>query len=382
MRPLSKKTVFWWNIPCAGMINVLKSYCETCDQESIVVTGCLSASRKAMGWADKGKLFPNHIIISDEDWATTSKSLIDKYPDRLHIFNGITHPARMKELIHYAISNNVAFCNMSEAYFNLENGMRKLAKNAYIRLLLPRHTRSIASKSLGVMCLSGNSQRDFKQFQRLGFKPDDIYPYGYFTDEGKEVHYVKSADGLIHLLCPGLLEHYKGVDVLIKAFKKLSDQGIDNFICHITGKGQMETRLKTMTQRQGLSNLVRFEGVLTAAEYGKLIPQIDILVAPGRVEPWGIRINEAIQRGQAVVISDGLGAASLIKDSNGGAIFPSGDSNALAECLIPLLKNPEYLAAAKQNNLEYKNAISCDRQAVILHKHISEILKKHPLCQR
>ena len=382
MKETYKKTVFWWNIPCAGMINVLKAYCETYDSECIVVTGSLSASRKAMGWADKGKLFPNHTIISDEDWITTGKSLIDKYADRLHVFNGITHPPRMRELIQYAISKNVAFCNMSEAYFNLEHGMRKIVKSAYIRLLLPRHTRDIASKSLGVMCLSGNSQRDFRQFQKLGFSAEDIYPFGYFTDEGKETQYANASDGLIHLLCPGLLEHYKGVDILIKAIRKLSEQGIDNFVCHITGRGRMETRLKSMAQRYRLSGLVRFEGVLDAEEYDKLIPQIDILVAPGRVEPWGIRINEAIQRGQAVVISDGLGAASLIKDSNGGAIFPSGDSNALAECLIPLLKSPKYLAVAKQNNLEYKNAISCDRQAAILNKHISEIQKKHRLYQR
>lgn len=360
------------------MINVLKAYCEEFERESIVVTGQLSQSRKAMGWAENGPLFKQHRIIPDNEWDETGKKLIDEYSDRLHIFNGITHPERMTKLIRYASEKGIAFCNMSEAYFNLESGWRKVIKRVYLNCLLPFKTRSIAGNSLGVICLSGSSSRDIKQFQNLGFRKDDIYPFGYYTQVGDEMSYKQAADGKIHILCPGLLEPYKGVDILVKALNVISSRGVRNFVCHITGKGSMMEKLQLMVNRFGLNDCVKLEGVMDAASYSSLISNIDVLVAPGRVEPWGIRINEAIQRGQAVIVSDGLGASSLIEMSAGGRVFHTGDHHALATALEELLTNNKHLALARHNNLSFRNEIDCKAQAKRLHSHIKDIIAKHP----
>ena len=108
------KIVFWWNIPCAGMIGVLKSYCEVIDNSAVVVTGTLSTSRKSMGWADKGKLFSSHIVLSDDEWDSRSREILNRYSDRLHVFNGITHPPRIMRVINYAITEGIKFCNKYE----------------------------------------------------------------------------------------------------------------------------------------------------------------------------------------------------------------------------------------------------------------------------
>ena len=110
------------------MINVLKKYAEKIDSSAIVITGELSESRKAMGWEDGGKLFDNHIILSDKEWSFKGEAIIDQYNDRMHVFNGITYTPRMRHLIEYAIARNVAYCNMSEAYFNLEKGWKRILK--------------------------------------------------------------------------------------------------------------------------------------------------------------------------------------------------------------------------------------------------------------
>lgn len=364
-----RKTVFWWNIPCAGMIGVLKAYADQIDSETIVITGQLSKSRKAMGWDDNGKLFKNHIILTDDEWIEKGKSLLDKYPDRLHVFNGITHPPRMQALIEYAIASKILFSNMSEAYFNLESGIRKILKGIFMHTLLPFRVKRIARYSQAAICLSGGSKRDINQLKSFGFKR--AYEFGYFTDIAAEEIKAHKSDGLVHILCPGLIEHYKGVDILIKALANVKHSGIKNFKCHITGKGKQQKKVEGLITKLGLTDYVIMEGVLDSKQYQDLLSKIDMLVAPGRVEPWGIRINEAIQRGNVVVVSDGLGANCLIKESNGGAVFESGNPKDLADKMISYLSDAQKLADAKRANIKYMDHISCRSQAKRLYQIIS-----------
>lgn len=367
------KVVFWWNIPCAGMIHVLKSYSEDIDTSAIVVTGTLSNSRKSMGWDDKGKLFDSHIVLQDDEWENRSQEILEQYKDRLHVFNGITHPERMKRVINCAIGKNIIFCNMTEAYSNLSFGLRGLVKTLYIKLYLPRLVKPIARCSCGVLCLSGSAPNTLKQFERLGFTKSAIFPFGYYTNEDATYSYHSAQDGKIHMLCPGLLEKYKGVDILINALHLVTKQGIHNYVCHITGKGRQEAKLKTLTSKLGLEGTVVFEGVLDSHKYNELLSHIDILVAPGRVEPWGIRINEAIQRGNAVIVSSGLGAAELVQASKGGAVFKTGDVADLASKLYYFLSDKDKLLEAKLRNIAYKHHISCQEKALQLSSILNDM---------
>lgn len=357
------------------MINVLKAYCEEIDYTAVVITGTLSSSRKAMGWDDKGKLFSTHVVLEDDEWQSKGVELLEQYKDRLHVFNGITHPARMSFIIRHAIGSGIKFCNMSEAYSNLQSGWRGLLKQLYLSLYLPCKVRPIARHSLGVLCLSGGAACNLRQFERLGFDRQRVFPYGYYTDEDEAYRYVKAADGKVHILCPGLLEKYKGVDILIKALDIVNKRGCGDYVCHITGKGSQELYLTSLVGKYGLENNVIFEGVLDAGSYADLLSHVDMLVAPGRVEPWGIRINEAIQRGNVVIVSDGLGAAELVRASGGGAVFKSGDCRDLADKIISFLNDADCLEQAKKRNQDYRPIISCSNQAKALSGIIESIQK-------
>lgn len=69
----------------------------------------------------------------------------------------------------------------------------------------------------------------------------------------------------------------------------------------------------------------------------------DVLVVPSirtRTfrEPWGLVINEAMNRELAVVASDEVGAAAggLVRDGRNGLVVPAGDTHALARALVRL----------------------------------------------
>jgi glycosyltransferase involved in cell wall biosynthesis len=77
----------------------------------------------------------------------------------------------------------------------------------------------------------------------------------------------------------------------------------------------------------------------------------DVLVVPSVPtrtfrEPWGLVVNEAMNRGLAVIASDAVGAAAggLVREGASGLIVPAGDQRALAGAITRLAEDPELRA--------------------------------------
>ncbi|HME05303.1 MAG TPA: glycosyltransferase family 4 protein [Solirubrobacteraceae bacterium] len=75
-------------------------------------------------------------------------------------------------------------------------------------------------------------------------------------------------------------------------------------------------------------------------ELRSLYADSDVLVLPSIptrtfLEPWGLVVNEAMNRGLAVITTDAVGAAAggLVRDGHNGLVVPAGDSRALAEAI-------------------------------------------------
>jgi glycosyltransferase involved in cell wall biosynthesis len=367
------KFVFWWNSPCKGIIGVLRDFCINFSPESIVITAETSIHRKNMGWEEIGELFPQHIISHrNSQWEENTNKYFDLYSDGyIHVFNGIDRPI-FYHLVKKAYTSNIRYCFMTEAYSNLEFGMKRVLKSLYLNLYLPVRLHNITKSAELVFCLSGKKQRDINQLRKIGFSRQKIVPFGYWTDV--DTTFDKSNTEKLQILCPGVLQQYKGVDILLKAVKILKDKGITDFLCHITGKGEIENKLKAMSQSFGTGQNVVFHGVLEQKKYDELAAKIDVLVAPGYIEPWGIRVNESIQREQPVICSDGLGASDLVAESKCGMVFHSGNYKELARCMEIYIKDRKRLDMDKILCHSYKREISCYKKAEILYGELKKIL--------
>jgi glycosyltransferase involved in cell wall biosynthesis len=73
----------------------------------------------------------------------------------------------------------------------------------------------------------------------------------------------------------------------------------------------------------------------------------DVLVVPSIPtrtfrEPWGLVVNEAMNRGLPVIATDAVGAAAggLVRDERNGLVVPAGDSDALARAINRLAVDP------------------------------------------
>lgn len=211
-----------------------------------------------------------------------------------------------------------------------------------------------------VLCLSGSSQTDRRSLRRLGWRDEQIFPFGYFSEqppvEADAPNGPEDPAAELRLLCTGYLTKNKGHRVLLRALSLLKTRGL-RFHCDITGYGPEEARLRALSRSLRIDSAVAFRGVVPTEELNGLMRSADIFVAPGVLEPWGIRINEAIQAGLPVVVSDGIGACELVRASGGGVVFRSGDSEELADALFSLISEPEKLYKCKERCRNYRQHI-------------------------
>ncbi len=89
-------------------------------------------------------------------------------------------------------------------------------------------------------------------------------------------------------------------------------------------------------------------GVLGREELRAVYAGCETLVIPSIAtrtfrEPWGLVVNEAMNRGLAVIASDAVGAAAggLVRDGENGLVVPAGDAVALAAAIQRLAGDPQ-----------------------------------------
>jgi glycosyltransferase involved in cell wall biosynthesis len=89
-------------------------------------------------------------------------------------------------------------------------------------------------------------------------------------------------------------------------------------------------------------------GALDRVQLRDVYARCEVLVIPSIAtrmfrEPWGLVVNEAMNRGLAVIASDAVGAAAggLVRDGHSGLIVPAGDAGALAGAIERLADDPQ-----------------------------------------
>ncbi|MFC2008294.1 glycosyltransferase family 4 protein [Chloroflexota bacterium] len=146
-------------------------------------------------------------------------------------------------------------------------------------------------------------------------------------------------DGKLNLLFVGRLEPRKGLNYLLKAYKRIQ-QEIPNSRLIVVGPG---TRLRRKYKRQAKHdrlNDVAFVGYVPYEELPRYYKTADIYCTPatGR-ESFGIVLLEAMAVGKPVVASNIEGYAGVITDGVDGLLVPSRDDKALAQALISLMRD-------------------------------------------
>lgn len=100
----------------------------------------------------------------------------------------------------------------------------------------------------------------------------------------------------------------------------------------MVGSGPLEASLRELARTLGVRTT--WCGFRNQSEMPQLLAAADCLVLPSRSDTWGFVVNEALTVGTPCVVADTVGCADdLLRDSRAGAVFPSGDVEALSRAL-------------------------------------------------
>jgi phosphatidylinositol alpha-mannosyltransferase len=134
-------------------------------------------------------------------------------------------------------------------------------------------------------------------------------------------------------------EPRKGLSVLLDAFPAIvAERPAARLL--VAGRGDADEALRTLPEE--VRGNVTFLGMVSDTDRARLLRSVDLYCAPNTGgESFGIILVEAMSAGAPVLATD-LDAFSLVLEGGAaGQMFPNGDSAALAEAAIGLLRDPQ-----------------------------------------
>ena len=156
------------------------------------------------------------------------------------------------------------------------------------------------------------------------------------ADRGNDVRRsLGLSDSRAVILCASKLQPIKRVWDLWKAYEKLSPNGVDEPTPYLVfvGDGEHRADLEAAVARRGW-NSVRFAGFQNQTQMPAYYASCDVYVLCSQRETWGLAVNEAMNAGKAVIVTEHVGGArDLVEEGVNGYVVPVGDVDALSDRL-------------------------------------------------
>jgi glycosyltransferase involved in cell wall biosynthesis len=261
------------------------------------------------------------------------------------------------------------------------SGPRLAAKRLYFRLL-----RGLLDGALPIGTLN---EEYWRHYLGKGF-PLHRMPYAvdnqYFQSRCEEARGGRTAlrnelkldPARPVILFASKLQTRKRCGDLLEAYRNLSNEPGRNPLPYlvIVGDGEERVALERRAAEGGLEG-VRFCGFRNQSELPRFFDMATVFVLPSRHEPWGLIVNEVMNAGRAVVVSDDVGCQpDLIEDGVEGCVFPVGDVAALTNALRRVLATPETAAAMGQRALAKIQTWDFEEDVLGLRRAIAQTTRR------
>lgn len=128
----------------------------------------------------------------------------------------------------------------------------------------------------------------------------------------------------------------------------------------MVGDGELRCALERRAAECGLRR-VRFLGFCNQSELPAFFDLCDVFVLASVEEPWGLVINEVMNAGRPVIVSDQVGcAADLVRHGENGFVVPAGNPALLGEAMYEVLVDPARAHAMGQQSRRIIDTWSLD----------------------
>jgi len=146
------------------------------------------------------------------------------------------------------------------------------------------------------------------------------------------------------VLFAGTFSRTKGVEHLVRALPQIVRRHPDVKLV-LVGSGPLESRLRELVQRLGVTESVVFVGRRSHDQMPQIVAAADVLVLPSLNEGLPRVILEAMATGLPVVATSVGGIPELVTDGRTGLLVRPGDEGALADAVCRVLADPDVAKA-------------------------------------
>lgn len=137
-------------------------------------------------------------------------------------------------------------------------------------------------------------------------------------------------------VCVARLDARKGIDVLIRAWKKVKTPGAHLVI---VGEGWMQADVHRLIAESN-GSVIQWKSC-SADELAALLATAELAICPSYLEGFGLAAAEGMAAGSCVIASDCDGLRSIVINHQTGFSFPPGDADALAATIDHAFAHPE-----------------------------------------
>jgi glycosyltransferase involved in cell wall biosynthesis len=178
------------------------------------------------------------------------------------------------------------------------------------------------------------------------------------------------------ILFASKLQHRKHCDHLLEAYQRLLARDGRGPVPYLVIVGDGAARAELETAAKGTEG-VRFCGFRNQSELPRFFDLASVFVLPSRHEPWGLIVNEVMNAGRAVIVSDDVGSyPDLITNGVEGFVYPVGDVGALTEALRKVVDTPGLAEEMGENALARISGWGFEQDVAGLRQAIAALTKK------
>ncbi|AXC13432.1 Glycosyl transferase, group 1 [Acidisarcina polymorpha] len=176
------------------------------------------------------------------------------------------------------------------------------------------------------------------------------------------------------LFASKLQERKRCID-LVEAFLRVTNSASFSRPPYLVIIGDGEQRAE-IEQRVAGNRDIRMLGFRNQGELPRFYDLCDVFVLPSIHEPWGLVINEVMNAGRAVIVSDQVGCQpDLVCDGLNGYVFEALNVDALATVLSRALEAGEGLTSMGRESLRFIQNYSFEQDITGLRQALQAMMK-------
>jgi glycosyltransferase involved in cell wall biosynthesis len=150
-----------------------------------------------------------------------------------------------------------------------------------------------------------------------------------------------------HLVCTRGFHPYYGVDVVVQAFSEVQ-KSYPKARLDLVGGGGLEGKIRDLVRQLNLSG-VNFLGVAQHKDIARFYDEADIFVNASNLDNMPVSVLEAFASGTPVVTTAPESMRYIVDHGRTGLLSEPGNSVALAQNILRVLRDPDLAASLAQN---------------------------------